>query len=171
MKGANMSEQYVDSQKEKPQMLDQKFSNDEIQRKLELSQKQVLIFGRDLAKVYRAEKSARQLLQLLHEKLQAIVDSMSDGMLATNEEFLILNVNKTFERMFNLSRDRLTGLSLSQVLSVSELERELQQIQEKKLQFASLEWQPDKTVEEVYQVNISEIRGQKKERNGCGNYV
>ncbi|RKY78152.1 hypothetical protein DRQ00_05745 [candidate division KSB1 bacterium] len=142
------------------------YSRDEILRKLELSQRQILIFSRDLARVYRAEKATRRLLQIVHQKLRAIVDSMSDGMLAIDERLFVSDVNKTFERVFNLSQDKLKGMPLAQVFSVPGLQEKLRYMQEKKLRFASLEWQPQKSVEQFYQVNISEIQGQKKENKG-----
>ena len=68
----------------------------EIERRLELSQKQALIYGRDLRRLYQAEKAKGEALELANQKLRAIFDSTTSGLLVTDGDLIITEVNPAF---------------------------------------------------------------------------
>ncbi len=138
----------------------------ELRRRWELSQKQMLLFSRDFARVYRAEKTKRELLEIFHKKLRAIVDAMSDGMVATNEDLIILDVNKTFERMFQIKHEDINGYSLKSVLPYPEITRNVQNMRALNKHFQSMELHFSRDQEYYFEINISRILGPRKEPRG-----
>lgn len=138
----------------------------ELRRRWELSQEQMLLFSRDFARVYRAEKAKRQLLEILHEKLRAIVDAMSDGMVATNEDLVILDVNKTFERMFKIKHSDIRGYPLKKVLPYPELTRNIQNMRALDKHFQSMELHIGQDQEYYFEINISRIQSSREEPRG-----
>ncbi len=139
---------------------------EQLRSRWELSQKQMLLYSRDFARVYRAEKARREMLELLHNKLRTIVDCMSDGMVAVNEEFQILDINKTFERMFDVVFDDIRGLPLQKVLQGPELFQKLKQMRLQDRNFVSLDFQPADDQELFFEVSVSRMTGRHGERKG-----
>ncbi len=139
---------------------------EQLKHRWELSQKQMLLYSRDFARVYRAEKARREMLELLHNKLRSIVDCMSDGMIAVNEKFQILDANKTFERMFGVVFEDIRGQHLQKVLRDEMLLLNLKHMREQNRNFVSLEMQTGKEKEQFFEVNISRITGRHEERKG-----
>ena len=137
-----------------------------MEQRWELSQKQMLLFSRDFARIYRAERAKRELLEFLHDKLRAIVDSMSDGMVATDEDFNVLDVNKTFERMFQIKSDDMRGLALKKVLPYPELERSIQNMRVQNKHFQSLELYVNRDQDYYFEGNISHVKGPRGENRG-----
>ncbi len=138
----------------------------ELRRRWELSQKQMLLFSRDFARVYRAEKAKRELLEILHKKLRVIVDAMSDGMVATNEDLIVLDVNKTFERMFQMKHEDINGYPLKKVLPYPELTRNVQNMRALNKHFQSMELHISQDQDYYFEINISRILGHRKEPRG-----
>lgn len=138
----------------------------ELKRRWELSQKQMLLFSRDFARVYRAEKTKRELLEIFHKKLRAIVDAMSDGMVATNEDLIVLDVNKTFERMFQMKQENINGYPLKRVLPYPEITRNIENMRAHNKHFLSMELHFSRDQEYYFEINISRILGPRKEPRG-----
>ncbi|GBE28581.1 alkaline phosphatase synthesis sensor protein PhoR [bacterium BMS3Bbin03] len=137
-----------------------------MEQRWELSQKQMLLFSRDFARIYRAERAKRELLEFLHDKLRAIVDSMSDGMVATDEDFNVLDVNKTFERMFQIKSDDMRGRALKKVLPYPELERSIRNMRVQNKHFQSLELYVNRDQDYYFEANISHVKGPRGENRG-----
>ncbi|NOY79082.1 MAG: PAS domain-containing protein [Calditrichaeota bacterium] len=146
--------------------LQNSLDENELKRRWELSQKQMLLFSRDFARIYRAEKAKRELLEVLHKKLRAIVDAMFDGMVATNEERIVLDVNKTFERMFHIKQEDIRGYPLGEILPYPEIIRAIETMQASNKHFQSMELHFRRDREHYFEINISRIRGAREEPMG-----
>lgn len=75
-------------------------SLEDVQRRLDLTNQQVLAYSRDFARIYKQERERRVMLEELHLKLRAVVNSMSDAMVATDKKLNILEYNSSFSRLF-----------------------------------------------------------------------
>lgn len=101
----------VDSKKVNRQQLDEK----------QLATEQALKYAEDLAIIYREEKARRKALEAANEKIRAVVDSISDGMLATNEQYIIVDVNQAICRLLETQKEDLLGQNLLKFLDIPEL--------------------------------------------------
>jgi PAS domain S-box-containing protein len=111
----------------------------EIERKLELSQKQALIYGRDLRRVYKAEKAKREALEFALQKLRAIFDNTTSGLLVTDENFTITEVNPAFCAMLDCGSEEVLGMPLSGVMKAAGLGSILKQMQDHRVESAAHE--------------------------------
>ena len=111
----------------------------EIERKLELSQKQALIYGRDLRRVYKAEKAKREALEFALQKLRAIFDNTTSGLLVTDENFTITEVNPAFCAMLDCDSEEMLGMPLSEVMKAAGLGSILKQMQDHRVESAAHE--------------------------------
>lgn len=93
-----------------------------------LSEAQFRLYAEDLIRVYREEKAKRQELQSANEKIQAILDSMSDGMAAVDRDGVTIEVNAEMCRMIGLDRETLQGAKLTDHLGGGELEDALAEV-------------------------------------------
>jgi len=93
----------------------------EIERQLELSHKQALIYGRDLRRLYQAEKAKGEALELASQKLRAIFDSATSGLLVTDRDLIITEVNPAFCTMLEYESKAILGMPLSQVIKAAGL--------------------------------------------------
>jgi len=100
----------------------------EVERQLELAQKQALIYGRDLRRIYQAEKAKREALELANQKLRAIFDSTTSGLLVTDENLIITEVNPAFCTMLECERETILGVPLSQIIKAAGLGSALEEM-------------------------------------------
>jgi PAS domain S-box-containing protein len=102
----------------------------EVERQLELAQKQALIYGRDLRRIYQAEKARREALELANQKLRAIFDSTTSGLLVTDENLIITEVNPAFCTMLECERETILGVPLSQIIKAAGLGSALEEMRD-----------------------------------------
>jgi PAS domain S-box-containing protein len=111
----------------------------EIERQLELSQKQALMYGRDLRRIYKAEKAKREALELANQKLRAVFDSTTSGLLVTDEDFMITEVNLAFCTMLECESEAILGMPLSQVIKAAGLGSALKEMRDHNVDSATHE--------------------------------
>jgi PAS domain S-box-containing protein len=111
----------------------------EIEKRLQLSQKQALIYGRDLRRIYQAEKAKREALELANQKLRAIFDSTTSGLLVTDEDFIITEVNLAFCTMLECEVEAILGMPLPQVIKAAGLGSALQEMRAHNVESATYE--------------------------------
>lgn len=95
-----------------------------------LAEKQALKYAEDLAVIYREEKARRKALEVANEKIRAVVDSMSDGMLATDEKYIIIEANQIVCQLLETKKEDLLGQNLIEFLDMPELKDRLLQVKE-----------------------------------------
>lgn len=66
-------------------------------------------YADDLAKVYNSEKQKRKEIEVANEKINAIVNSINDGMAATDVDFTIVQINNALCRMLGQNRENMLG--------------------------------------------------------------
>ena len=99
----------------------------ELARQLKLSQKQAILYGRDLRRIYQAEKTKREALEAANRRMQAVFDSMTGGLLIIGDDLRIMDANPAFCALIEREVESIVGLSVSTVLPASELDSLLQE--------------------------------------------
>ena len=138
------------------QMLDFSSSKQEIQRRLELSNKQVLAYSRDFAHIYRKEKDERQKLEEVHQTLKAIVNSMSDAMVATDKFFKIQEFNLAFADIFPSIRKKENEL-ISNFLPIDIVKKHIVLMKQEERSSISFEFNTAKRNDLVFWITISKL--------------
>ncbi len=93
---------------------------------IDLMYRQALQYGKDLARIYLAEKAKREKLELAYQALDAVFDSTPDGLVVLDDSLAIQQTNPAFERLVN--RSTLVGALIADVLVTEELIPTLQQL-------------------------------------------
>jgi PAS domain S-box-containing protein len=135
----------------------------EIERRLELSQKQALIYGRDLRRIYQAEKAKREALELAHQKLRAIFDSTISGLVVTDEDFVITEVNPAFCTILECESKAILGMPLSQVIKAAGLGSALKEMRDHDVDSATHEIELTEPLRRTLLASVSRLetkRGQ-----------
>jgi signal transduction histidine kinase len=99
-------------------------SNDNKLSELEgqkLSQKQAILYARDLQRVYQAEKARRETLEAISRRMQAVFDGMTDGLLILGDDLRIMDANPAFCALIEREVESIVGRSVSVVLPASGL--------------------------------------------------
>ncbi len=102
----------------------------ELERQLKLSQKQAILYGRDLRRIYQAEKAKREALEAVNRRMQAVFDSMTGGLLILGDDLRIMDANPAFCALVEREIKSLVGQPLAAVLPGSELDSLLQEAME-----------------------------------------
>jgi PAS domain S-box-containing protein len=95
----------------------QELSTQELNEKT-IAFQQALKYATDLATIYEAEKAKRKALEAANSQIRAIIDSINDGMLATDAQFVIIEVNEVFCRFMELEKKRLIGIKIFDLITV-----------------------------------------------------
>jgi signal transduction histidine kinase len=99
----------------------------ELERQLKLSQEQAILYGRDLQRVYQAEKARRETLEAISRRMQAVFDSMTGGLLVVGDDLCIKDANPAFCALIEQKVESIAGQPVSTVLPASELDGLLQE--------------------------------------------
>ena len=99
----------------------------ELEKELKLSQKQAILYGHDLRRIYQAEKAKRQALEAISRRMQAVFDSMTGGLLIIGDDLRIMDANPAFCALIEREVESIVGQLVSAVLPASELESLLQE--------------------------------------------
>jgi signal transduction histidine kinase len=93
----------------------------ELERRLKLSQKQAVLYGRDLQRIYQAEKARRETLEAISRRMQAVFDSMTGGLLLIGDDLRIMDANPAFCALIEREVNAIVGQPVSAVLPASDL--------------------------------------------------
>ncbi len=77
--------------------------NDRTEKEI-LAEKQAMKYAEDLTVIYKEEKAKRRALEVASEKIRAVIDSMSDGMLATDEQCVVIETNTVACQLLDIPR-------------------------------------------------------------------
>jgi signal transduction histidine kinase len=102
----------------------------ELERQLKLSQKQAVLYARDLRMVYQAEKARRETLEAISRRMQAVFDSMTGGLLIISDDLRIMDANPAFCALIEREVESIVGKPVSVVLPASELDSLLEEVAE-----------------------------------------
>src|SRR5215813_9847892 len=107
--------------------MDSLINPDENAVDVDLMYRQALQYGKDLARIYLAEKAKRERLEIAYQALDAIFISTPDGLVVLNDLFVIQQTNPAFERLVNKVDEPLIGRPIAEVLITDALIPTLQQ--------------------------------------------
>jgi signal transduction histidine kinase len=93
----------------------------ELERRLTLSQKQAVLYGRDLQRIYQAEKARRETLEAISRRMQAVFDSMTGGLLLIGDDLRIMDANPAFCALIEREVNAIVGQPILAVLPASDL--------------------------------------------------
>jgi len=99
----------------------------ELERQSELAQDQAILHGRDLWRVYQAEKARRETLEAISRRMQAVFDSMTGGLLIIGDDLRIMDANPAFCALIEREVESIVEQPVSAVLPASELDGLLQE--------------------------------------------
>ncbi|TEU22007.1 MAG: GAF domain-containing protein [Anaerolineales bacterium] len=99
----------------------------ELERQSKLSQKQAVLYGRDLQRVYQAEKARRETLEAISRRMQAVFDSLTGGLLIIGDDLRIMDANPAFCALIEREVESIVGQPVSAVLPASEMDSLLQE--------------------------------------------
>ena len=91
----------------------------------DLTTRQLLKYASDLSDVYILKKEQHKSLQTAKEKINAIVDSMSEGMLATDKEHIIIETNPVACSLLNVELHELIGRGFMDLPVISTIKDQL----------------------------------------------
>jgi len=98
-----------------------------LKRQLKLSQKQAILYGRDLQRVYQAEKARREAVEAISRRMQAVFDSMTGGLLIIGDDLRVMDANPAFCALIEREVESIVGQPVSALLPASELDSLLQE--------------------------------------------
>jgi signal transduction histidine kinase len=99
----------------------------EQKRQLKPSQKQAILYDRDLRRVYQEEKARRETLEAISRRMQAVFDSMTGGLLIIGDDLCIMDANPAFCALIEREVESIVGQPVSAILPASELDSLLQE--------------------------------------------
>src|SRR5258706_9130365 len=78
-----------------------------------LAHKQALQYGKDLARIFVAERAKREKLQVAYQTLNAVFASTPDAIVVLDEAHTIQQANQAFSDLVRVALPDLTGQPLS----------------------------------------------------------
>jgi len=141
-------------------------SRQELFERLILSQKQILVYSKDFAQIYRKERERRIHLEETHNKLKAIVNSISDAMVATDNNLVITEFNKAFENIIEKKPENIQGSSIVRLLPIQDLTPKINQFKTEDSTVLTLEFSINSLGESVYLATVTKTVSQQTERSG-----
>ncbi len=94
----------------------------------ELAHQQALKYGKDLARIYVAEKSKREELEVAYQTLSAVFVSTPDGLVVLDDALTIQRANDAFGHLVEMRPEAMGGRLISDVLLSEEFLPALQQL-------------------------------------------
>ena len=117
---------------------------------------QARAYGKDLARLYTAEKNRRKEVEAVSQKFKAIFDTVSIGLVVIDNDLTIVEVNPRFLTLFEQTQDCI-GLPLSEVLPVKDLLEAMQSVQTQAVKRCSVEITVNEPVKRIFLVNFSPL--------------
>lgn len=101
---------------------------DTSESQIELAHQQALRYGKDLARVYVAEKAKRQKLEVAYQALDAVFASTPDGLVVLDNSLVIQQANAAFAQLTETTVKAVIGQSIQHVLLSDQLYAALQNL-------------------------------------------
>jgi PAS domain-containing protein len=88
-------------------------TNSDSQNDQNNSHQQAIEYGKDLARVYAAEKARRKELETAYLLLDAVFNSIPDGLIVIDGDCIVQQANPAFNHLLNLGDGLSAGFNLS----------------------------------------------------------
>lgn len=123
---------------------------------VELAHAQARAYGKDLARLYAAEKARRKELEITTQKLQAIFDTAPNGLAVVDNELKIIEANPRFEALFQQTSTCI-GQPLANLMPVGKLLRIMKDAQGESPELNNVEIEITEPVFRTLLVNLSPL--------------
>jgi two-component system phosphate regulon sensor histidine kinase PhoR len=122
----------------------------------ELAYAQAQAYGRDVARLYAAEKDRRRQLETTTQKLQAIFDTAPNGLAVVDNALTIVEANPRFLALFQRTAD-IIGQPLTELLPVEKLLETMRLVKDGVFDLGDLEIEITEPVLRTLLVNLSPL--------------
>lgn len=122
----------------------------------ELALAQAKAYGKDLARLYSAEKTRRKELETTTQKLQAIFDTAPNGLAVVDDGLTIIEANPRFLATFQQTKDCI-GQPLSELMPIEPLLAVMQSTEQETAQRDNIEIEIAEPVFRTLLVNLSPL--------------
>lgn len=116
---------------------------------------QSLKYAKDLVAVYKKEQARRKNLETANQKIYAILNSISEGMIAIDNTYVITQVNKVMCRILNIPEKDLIGRNLPDILNLPELMEKLSILKDTDTAEDRIELELGSPVRHNYRISLS----------------
>lgn len=125
----------------------------------ELAYAQARAYGKDLARLYAAEKARRRELEITTQKLQAIFDTAPNGLGVVDNELRVIEANPRFLALFQQPPDCL-GRPLSEFVPVDGLLAAMEEVRNGAVDLANVEIEVTEPVLRSLLVNLAPLNNE-----------
>jgi two-component system phosphate regulon sensor histidine kinase PhoR len=125
-----------------------------------LGKEQVIKYAQDFADTYRAEKARRREVELAYDKMRAVVDSMVEGMLAADENFIIIEANNALCLLINKRKEDILNHNMFEIFDIPGFKDRLGRIVELDKRKDKIELDMKDSVGRVFNVSVSRLKGE-----------
>lgn len=115
---------------------------------------QVLKYGKDLARVYQAEKAKREELELANQALNAVFANTPDGLLVLDDSYVVQQVNPVFLKWVEMSIESIIGQNIAKILPSPEYITEFRNLAASNQKHSVREFVIDSPIKRSFMVNI-----------------
>ena len=122
----------------------------------ELAYAQARAYGRDVARLYAAEKARSKELETTTQKLQAIFDTAPNGLAVIDNALTIIEANPRFLALFQQTPE-IIGQSMAQLLPVEKLLEAMQLVKNEAMGLGQVEIELTEPVLRTLLVNLSPL--------------
>ncbi|RME75291.1 MAG: PAS domain-containing protein [Chloroflexi bacterium] len=129
-------------------------TNDDALREAQLAYAQARAYGKDLARLYAAEKERRKELETTTKKLQAIFDMAPNGLAVVDNQLTLLEANPRFLKLFQQSPE-VVGKPLADFLPVAEIQAAIDRVKNDPHPLAAVEVEISEPIQRTLLFNIS----------------
>jgi two-component system phosphate regulon sensor histidine kinase PhoR len=123
----------------------------------ELAYAQARAFGKDVARLYAAEKSRRKELETTTQKLQAIFDTAPNGLVVVDEALTVVEANPRFLALFQQEAASVIGQPLEKLMPVADLLDLMGSVKENNLNWGNTETEVTEPIKRTLSVNLSPL--------------
>jgi PAS domain S-box-containing protein len=132
----------------------------ELSDEQERTHQQAIEYGKDLARVYAAEKARRKELETAYLLLDAVINSMPDGLIVIDSDCIVQQANPAFNNMLGLGDDPVAGLHLNELPIGSYILPLLEQIEAVSFDSLQTDIKFSQSKDRVLMANIAPLRTQ-----------
>ncbi len=131
-------------------------TNEDPLNETRLAYAQARAYGKDLARLYAAEKERRKELETTTKKLQAIFDMAPNGLAVVDNNLTVVEANPRFLTLFQTSTDCI-GRPLADLLPIKDVQEAMQRIKNDSQSLSRVEIEISKPTSRTLLVNLAPL--------------
>jgi len=139
-------------------MINEPIASSELPDELELAHQQALKYGRDLARIYMAERAKREKLEVAYQALSAAFASNPDGLVVLDDDLKIQQANTAFADLVECNVQALFGMPIEEALPSNDLLLGLQRFRLGDRPSAQIELAVSKPVRRSLIANVARLQ-------------